>query len=151
MLDVDFAVGAIPYFTSDVNANGIAAPFNFNFFPYYLAVLRPSNFYLALGRNNFSLYTLYAPLSSFNRKRKLPDLALQLSNKQQSTGPLDPWFVTGFADGQGCFIVSITKNKKLKITWEVRLIFGIGLKEKDFSLLEKIKKIFFSRWEDFLS
>ena len=32
MLDVDFAVGAIPYFTSDVNANGIAAPFNFNFF-----------------------------------------------------------------------------------------------------------------------
>ena len=91
MLDVDFAVGAIPYFTSDVNANGIAAPFNFNFFfPYYLPVIRPSNFYLALGRNNFYLCTFYAPLLSFNRKRKLPDLALQLSNKQQSTGPLDP-------------------------------------------------------------
>ena len=28
MSDVDFAVGAIPYFTSDVNANGIAAAFN---------------------------------------------------------------------------------------------------------------------------
>ena len=32
MLDVDFAVGAITYFISDVNANGIAAAFNFNFF-----------------------------------------------------------------------------------------------------------------------
>ena len=33
MSDVDFAVGAITYFTSDVNANGIAADFYaFNFF-----------------------------------------------------------------------------------------------------------------------
>lgn len=90
MLDVDFAVGAITYFISDVNANGIAAAFNFNFFPYYLPVIRPDIFYLALGRNNFYLCTFYAPLSSFNRKRKLPDLALKLSNKQQSTGPLYP-------------------------------------------------------------
>ena len=91
MSDVDFAVGAITYFTSDVNAKGIAADFNaFNFFSYYLAVLRPSNFYLALARNNFYLCTFYAPFSSFHKKRKLPDLALQHSNKQSSTGPLDP-------------------------------------------------------------
>ena len=52
--------------------------------------------------------------------------------------------MTDFVDGEGCFIVSRTKNKKLKITWEVRLIFVIGLKEKDFSLLEKIKNFFFA-------
>lgn len=29
-------------------------------------------------------------------------------------GVIDPWFITGFTDGEGCFNLSITKNKNLK-------------------------------------
>ena len=33
----------------------------------------------------------------------------------QGDSDLDPWFVTGFSDGEGCFTCSITENKKLKV------------------------------------
>ena len=55
---------------------------------------------------------------------------------------LDPWFVTGFTDGEGCFFVSITENTNFKVGWKVQLFFQIGLHEKDQALLEQIKKFF---------
>ena len=55
---------------------------------------------------------------------------------------LNPYFVTGFTDGEGCFHISIIKNKKLKLGWQVRLSFEINLNEKDIAILVQIK-IFF--------
>jgi hypothetical protein len=37
-----------------------------------------------------------------------------LSSKVNSLLVLDPYFVTGFVDGEGCFRISITKNQKYK-------------------------------------
>jgi intein-encoded DNA endonuclease-like protein len=31
-----------------------------------------------------------------------------------SGGKMNPWFITGFADGEGCFLISISRNKELK-------------------------------------
>ena len=53
---------------------------------------------------------------------------------------LNPWFLTGFVDGEGCFRLNIVKNK-LNTEWEVRLSFSISLHIKDRSLLEKKKII----------
>ena len=36
---------------------------------------------------------------------------------------INPWFITGFSDGEGCFHLSITKNQELKIGWRVRIFF----------------------------
>ena len=47
--------------------------------------------------------------------------------------------MTGFTDGEGCFLVSITENKNSKLGWQVRLYFSIGLHIKDKPLLEQIK------------
>ena len=44
---------------------------------------------------------------------------------------LDYWWITGFTDGEGCFIVSITRNKNLNVGWEIRLFFKINLHERD--------------------
>ena len=55
---------------------------------------------------------------------------------------LNPWFVTGFTYGEGCFHVSITKNQKFKVGWEVRLVFVTVVNEKDIALLEQIKNLF---------
>ena len=30
------------------------------------------------------------------------------------TQKINPWFITGFADGEGCFSINVIKNKKYK-------------------------------------
>ena len=54
---------------------------------------------------------------------------------------LNPWFVTGFTDGDGSFAVSITKKKE-GIGWKIVPIFTIGLDLKDLDLLVQIKDFF---------
>lgn len=53
----------------------------------------------------------------------------------------NPWFITGFIDGEGYFSIGISKNKN-KVGWQVKLEFGISLHEKDRALLEDIQKYF---------
>ena len=55
---------------------------------------------------------------------------------------IDPWWVTGFTDDEACFHLSITKSKKHKLGWEVRMSFTITLHQKDYRILEKIKSYF---------
>lgn len=66
------------------------------------------------------------------------DLALK-KNEEKQNAQFDPWFITGFFDGEGCFNVSITKNKKLNLGWGVRPCFLISIHEKDKALLQEIK------------
>jgi len=51
---------------------------------------------------------------------------------------LNPWFLTGFIDGEGCFRISLTKVKSA-IGWRVQLFFQINLHVKDRALLEMIR------------
>jgi hypothetical protein len=55
---------------------------------------------------------------------------------------MNPWFVTGFTDAEGCFSLSIIKNKELKTGWEVKIRFEIHLHKKDIDLLKRIKGFF---------
>jgi hypothetical protein len=55
---------------------------------------------------------------------------------------LDPWFVTGFADGESYFSISIVKSSRLKLGWTVFLQFGFNLHIKDKQLLERIQSYF---------
>lgn len=55
---------------------------------------------------------------------------------------LDPWFVTGFSDGEGCFNISITKSKSNIIGWQVQIRFIIELNIKDIDILYKIQNFF---------
>ena len=52
---------------------------------------------------------------------------------------LNPHYVVGFVDGEGCF--SITLNKNGARLPEVRLIFEIELREDDLPILEKIAEV----------
>ena len=52
---------------------------------------------------------------------------------------IDPWWVIGFLDGEGCFHVSITENKNSQLAWQVRPRFQIGIHVKDKALLEDVK------------
>ena len=55
---------------------------------------------------------------------------------------MDPLFVTGFTDGEGCFHIAITKRKDFKLGRSVELAFEINLNEKDIALLKQIQNFF---------
>jgi hypothetical protein len=38
---------------------------------------------------------------------------------------LSPWFITGFADAEGCFSIGVTRSKT-RLGWRVKLEFIIG-------------------------
>ena len=52
---------------------------------------------------------------------------------------LNPWFLTGFSDAEGCFTIKVQPNAKLKTNWRVRPVFSITLHLKDLSLLNAIQ------------
>jgi hypothetical protein len=53
---------------------------------------------------------------------------------------LNPWFITGFTDAEGCFSIGIRPDAKLKTKWRVLPVFIIKLHKKDLIILEDIKK-----------
>lgn len=55
---------------------------------------------------------------------------------------LDPWFITGFTDGEGSFILRFRKNSKSRTGWVVQPVFQIILHRRDLLLLEAIKSQF---------
>lgn len=71
-------------------------------------------------------------------------LSFFLSRKQFSThndSGLDPNYVTGFADGESSFIVSVFKRDS-KLGWQVAPKFSIEVHNRDLELLEKIQLFF---------
>jgi LAGLIDADG endonuclease len=59
---------------------------------------------------------------------------------------LDPWFVTGLTEGEGCFCVSLAPRRKLRAGLEVRPSFSLSLNERDLRLLEDLRAFFSCGW-----
>lgn len=66
------------------------------------------------------------------------------TNKEivSKTSTLNPWWVTGFVDAEGCFSMSIFKSKTAAIGWTVEPCFIITLHVRDLELLNSIKQFF---------
>ena len=56
--------------------------------------------------------------------------------------PLDPWYITGFSDGEGCFLLAVNKHKRFKLGYSLGAIFQIHLHSRDLAILERIKSYF---------
>lgn len=69
------------------------------------------------------------------------DLSINHNNRYSTNGnKLDPMWVTGFVDAEGCFSIIIEISEPLK--WKVRTSFEINLHEKDADILYKIQSFF---------
>ena len=60
--------------------------------------------------------------------------------------PLDPWYVTGLTEGEGCFCIALALRGKLRAGLEVRPSFSVSLNEKDLGLLEDLQAFFGCGW-----
>jgi hypothetical protein len=63
-------------------------------------------------------------------------------NNNLKNKKLNPFFVTGFADGESCFIIGVSKDAKINTGYRVKAIFQIHLHIRDRALLEEIKRHF---------
>lgn len=59
-----------------------------------------------------------------------------------SDTPLNPYFVSGFSDGESSFHISFLKNNKYKTGFQILPKFTIQLHIKDISLLKNIQSFF---------
>jgi len=97
-----------------------------------------------IAKNNMQLR---CTLMGFERNYPIRIPSKQLNNRFYSTlnknnlpvSKLNSWFVTGFADAEACFSISITPDARLNLKWGVSPAFIIRLHIKDFEILAKIK------------
>lgn len=82
--------------------------------------------------------------SHFNLSSAISPSNLILSRNYSSKRKiaLNPSFISGFSDAEGSFVVTILKNPRYKIGWNVQARFQIKLHEKDRALLLLIKNYF---------
>ena len=59
---------------------------------------------------------------------------------------LDPWLVTGLAEGEGCFCISFAIRPKLRVGLEARPSFSLSLNERDRELLGDLQAYFECGW-----
>jgi hypothetical protein len=64
------------------------------------------------------------------------------SNLDKNKLPLDPWFISGFSDAEGCFLVLIRKTSKNLQGWQLEVNFTINLHARDLDLLKLIQTYF---------
>lgn len=55
---------------------------------------------------------------------------------------INPWYIVGFVEGEGCFSITISSHKTKKLGKDPRLIFEIELRGDDRPILEQIREYF---------
>jgi hypothetical protein len=74
--------------------------------------------------------------------RKINASKIFALNNNTINSNLNPNYVSGFIDAEGCFHISIVKNLSMRLGVSVRAVFQISLHRKDEVLLEKIRDFF---------
>lgn len=65
-----------------------------------------------------------------------------ISSNYVTGNGLNPYYVTGFTDGEGCFYVGVSPNSRFKTGYRVKASFHIGVHIRDLALLEQIQSFF---------
>ncbi len=77
--------------------------------------------------------------------RNTPAL-IAVNDTNGRNGSLDPWFVSGLTEGEGCFCISLAVRSKMRTGLELRPSFALSLNEKDLELLTDLQAFFGCGW-----
>jgi hypothetical protein len=63
---------------------------------------------------------------------------------QEPEAPLDPWWLVGFVDGEGCFSVAVHRNPYIRSTggWQLTPVFQVYQHVKERKLLDRVQTFF---------
>lgn len=90
-----------------------------------------NNFKICINKRFFSQALLPTNISKFTESPINSNLSL------------NPWYLTGFTDGDGSFSILVSKDIRGKLLCKVQPVFTFGLHKKDLPLLLMIHKYFF--------
>lgn len=71
-------------------------------------------------------------------KESFPDTKISPRPVVSFTGIPDPNWLSGFADGEACFFISIYKSEKSRLGYAVQLVFKVTQQSRDSDLLKGI-------------
>ncbi len=122
-----------------VNYEGVVQPQEF--FNFYL--LNPYLIKAYIAKSRPSLLNKFSARSADLNSLLYKNLAA-IPGPPAGMGPnkLNAYYVTGFTDGDGAFLINIRPKIKHKIKYSVELVFKITLHSKDKTLLENIRNYF---------
>ena len=110
---------------------------------------RKISFHPDNGKVVSGLFSPKAFIHSTRSTKENPTLSGQVNNiyypledEKSQVKKLNPWFVTGFVDGEGCFAIGLFVSSDYKMGYRTQAIFKITLKNQDFNLLCQIKDYF---------
>jgi NADH:ubiquinone oxidoreductase subunit K len=114
------------------------------FYRFISFIIIHCNFYINNNNtkiNNCNIYKYYNSLKlnkvSYNTLKIRNYSTTNLTNKT-----INPWFITGLIDAEGCFNVSVLKNLKYKTGLVVQSRMQIKMHERDRPLILEIQKFF---------
>lgn len=85
----------------------------------------------------YSLFCLFKKVYSF-RLSKRP-LTTECLNSSAYGEKLNPWYLTGFVDGEGSFLINVHARYDHKLGYNVNLVFKLKIHSRDIKLLENIR------------
>jgi hypothetical protein len=109
---------------------------------YFCDPVRDFNFRICLCYDFFALICLLAftcGLFFLASEQEVYSLILPVV----SIVSLNPNFITGFSDAEGCFYIQISKDNRCQTGYQVIASFTIGLDKRDIALLKEIQLFFF--------
>jgi len=113
-------------------------------FMYALFIFILINNLIGMVKRSLHMY-IFQTFSLTNLKNKIIRLYSSNSSKYptynlNNTYYLNPYYITGLVDAEGCFTTSIYKDCRMKTGWQVKPIFQLNLHKKDIKLLEALQK-----------
>lgn len=95
--------------------------------------------WLSMGTRKLSIYK--ASSNKYINNTRVNSLVFprNYTTNIENNKHINPWFITGFTDAEGSFMIHLEKTKD---KWRVRPTFQIKLDIRDLSLLESIKTYF---------
>jgi hypothetical protein len=87
----------------------------------------------------FYLFSLFSTKKNIKINKKVRHYTY---NRGNATNIINPYYITGFSDGEACFALSIYKDSRMLTGWQVKPFFKISLHNKDRALLELIQRYF---------
>lgn len=71
-------------------------------------------------------------------RRPLPTQCLKFFARLKED-KLNPWYLTGFVDGEGSFLINVRVRSDQELGYNVNLVFKLKIHSRDIKLLESIK------------
>lgn len=106
-------------------------------------------FITILNYNQYQ-YCYYGYHSSYSNNRIIKQYSTSTSTstskspnynlKKSNCYYLNPYYITGFVDAEGCFTTSIFKDSRMLLKWQVKPIFKITVHNKDINILEALQR-----------